>query len=355
MGRGRSAATRDLLEAARDILETIQPCSVRAICYQLFTRGRIPSMAKPETNRISTLLTWAREEDEIPFDWIVQEGRAIEQVSTWADPAAFARTVQAAYRRNKWAGQAQDLIVVSEKGTVRGTLGPVLDTYEVDFFPVGGYGSTTRVYELAQRATPTRPLVILYLGDYDPSGLHMSAVDLPRRLAFQAHRTAGGVTRAESRAWVDAVAWRYLAHGGLVFRRLALTDEDTQTLGPRVSFPASDKATDPRATWFVQRYGRRCWELDAMNPNTLRTRVEAAIAAEIEPSAWTRYVTAERVEQASIVDTLATWNRISGLPRNTTARASPTRTTRRRHHDDPRGRRCGRTAFPNQGGDHEEN
>ena len=164
MGRGRSAATRELLEAARDILETIQPCSVRAICYQLFTRGRIPSMAKPETNRISTLLTWAREEDEIPFDWIVQEGRAIEQVSTWDDPAAFARTIQAAYRRNKWAAQAQDLIVVSEKGTVRGTLGPVLDTYEVDFFPVGGYGSTTRVYELAQRATPTRPLVILYLG-----------------------------------------------------------------------------------------------------------------------------------------------------------------------------------------------
>ena len=245
MGRGRSATTTALLEEARDILETIQPCSVRAVCYQLFTRGLIPSMTKTETNRISALLTWAREEDEIPFEWIVQEGRAIEQVSTWADPAAFARTVQAAYRRNKWAGQARDLLVVSEKGTVRGTLDSVLKTYEVDFLPVGGHGSTTRVHDLAEQATPARPLVILYLGDYDPSGLHMSAEDLPRRLAFHAHREQAGVTRAESRAWSDAMVRTYLTRGGLVFRRLALTAEDTRTLGPRVSFPASDKAQRP--------------------------------------------------------------------------------------------------------------
>jgi hypothetical protein len=52
-----------------------------------------------------------------------------------------------------------------------------------------------------------------------------------------------------------------------------------------------------------------------MNPNTLRTRVEAAIEAEIEPTAWDRYVTAERVEHESMVATMHTWNRISGLAR----------------------------------------
>jgi len=157
MGRGRSATTYTLLSRAREILETIQPCSVRAVAYQLFTRGLIPSMEKTETNRISALLTWAREEDEIPFDWIVQEGRAIERVATWDDPAAYARAVQASYRRNKGAGQARDVIVVSEKGTVRGTLTPVLDTYEVNFLPVGGHTSTTRIHELAEQATPARP------------------------------------------------------------------------------------------------------------------------------------------------------------------------------------------------------
>jgi hypothetical protein len=34
------------MEAARNILATIQPCSVRAVAYQLFTRGLIPSMEK---------------------------------------------------------------------------------------------------------------------------------------------------------------------------------------------------------------------------------------------------------------------------------------------------------------------
>jgi hypothetical protein len=290
-----------------DILEEIQPCSVRAVCYQLFTRGLIPSMAKTETNRISVLLTRAREEGDIPFEWIVQEGRAIERVATWADPAAFARAVQASYRRNKWLGQAHDLIVVSEKGTVRGTLDPVLETYEVDFFPVGGYGSTTRIYELAQRATPTRPLVILYLGDYDPSGLHMSAEDLPRRLAFHATRNGhADLTREETRAWSTERVTQALADTGLRFRRLALTVEDT---------PASDKRSDARYAWFVAHAGGRCWELDAMNPNALRTRVETALQAEIEPTAWARYVTAEQVEQASMVATMRTWNRISGLAR----------------------------------------
>jgi hypothetical protein len=95
-------------------------------------------------------------------------------------------------------------------------------------------------------------------------------VDLPRRLAFHAHRGAG-VTRAESREWLGDTVGLYLGHGGIIFRRLALTAADTGTLGQLVSFPASDKGPRPgsrgdaRYDWFVQHYGRRCWELDAMN------------------------------------------------------------------------------------------
>jgi hypothetical protein len=190
----------------------------------------------------------------------------------------------------------------------------VIDAYDVGFLPVGGHTSTTRVHDLAELATPARPLVVLYLGDYDPSGLHMSEVDLPRRLAFHAHRKYG-VTRADSRKWSDDVVRYALERGGVVFRRLALTLDDTDALGTGLSFPASDKISDPRYAWFVRNFGRRCWELDAMNPNDLRTRVEAAIRAEIEPVAWERYVRAEAAERESIETTLSTWNRIPGLAR----------------------------------------
>jgi hypothetical protein len=98
--------------------------------------------------------------------------------------------------------------------------------------------------------------VILYLGDYDPSGLHMSAVDLPRRLAFHAMLGRYAVTRGEARAWSDEEAASYLEHGGIVFRRLAFVVEDTRTLGRRVSFPASEKGQDARCVWFVLGTGR---------------------------------------------------------------------------------------------------
>src|SRR5262249_24924358 len=91
-------------------------------------------------------------EGEIDWEWIVQEGRAIEGPPTWDDPAAYARAVQRSHRRNKWAGQPRHVLVVSEKGTVRGTLRPVLDEFEVEFLPVGGYASATRVRDLVQYA-----------------------------------------------------------------------------------------------------------------------------------------------------------------------------------------------------------
>ena len=288
---------------------------MRAVCYQCFSRGLIPGMEKKHTNRVSELLTYARETGEIPWEHIVQEGREIEHVSTWADPAAFARTVQAAYRRNKWAGQRTRVLVVSEKGTVRGTLASVLNEFEVDFLPVGGYASTTRVHELAQLAPIAQPgrfldsqkLLLLYLGDHDPSGRGMSDVDFPKRL----FRYASDDPSDDD--WTDEEVELGLADYGMTARRIALTVEDTVALGPGLGFPASDKVKDSRYRWFVEHYGDRCWELDAMNPNTLRARVETAIRAELDWPTWERYVAAERAERESITRALGTWTSISGL------------------------------------------
>jgi hypothetical protein len=77
-------------------------------------------MAKTKTNRISTLLTWARGKTRSPSTGSSRKGAPFERVATWADPTAYARVVQASYRRNKWLGQAHDVIVLSEKGTGAG-------------------------------------------------------------------------------------------------------------------------------------------------------------------------------------------------------------------------------------------
>jgi hypothetical protein len=277
MPRGRGRRTLELIAASIEILEEIQPCSVRAICYKLFTLGLIESMSKNETNKVSRLLTAARVERRIPWEWIVDETRRRERVSTWDNPAAYARTVARSYRRDFWNQQPARVEVWSEKGTVRGVLQPVLREYAVAFRVMHGFASATAVYDVAQD-DDGRPLVVLYVGDYDPSGMFMSEQDLPNRL----EKYDGGHVE---------------------LRRIALKREQTQGL---LSF-ASDKKADKRYRWFVGIYGHRCWELDALDPNVLRDIVEAEIKSEIEPETWARCVRVNKAEQASLRHVLDKW------------------------------------------------
>ena len=285
MGRGRSVKSQQLILAAREILKAIQPASIRAVCYQLFNRGLIVSMAKSETNRVSTQLRDARERGVIPWRWIVDETREAECVNAWVNPAEYVETIKRSYRRDRWTDQPDRLEVWSEKGTIRGTLAPVLHEYGLTFRVMHGYGSATTVHEVAAQSQQSeKPSVVLYVGDFDPSGLHMSEVDLPERIG------------------------RY--GGAIEIERVALRAEHVDTL-ELPSFQADEKRQDPRFEWYVRRYGRRCWELDALSPVILRRDVEAAIACRLNLAAWERAEQVERAEQESLVSILDTWPGIS--------------------------------------------
>jgi hypothetical protein len=268
----------DLIEAMYVAAKAAQPITGRGVGYKLFTRGLIASMAKPEMQRVYRLLREAREHGIIPWEWIVDETREFERCSVWDDPEEFAATVSRAYRRDFWTQQPARVEVWSEKGTVRGVLEPILDEYAAGFRVLHGFSGATTIYDVAQD-DDGRTLIVLYAGDYDPSGLYMSEHDLPDRLA---------------------------KYGGnhVTLKRIALKREHTDGLP---SFPASDKRKDPRHRWFVRNFGSRCWELDALDPNDLRSLVEEAIRAEIEPIAWARCDLVNRAEQESLQTILAKW------------------------------------------------
>jgi hypothetical protein len=304
-GRGRAKSTQDLIGIMVDIARQIKPCSVRALAYQLFNRKLIPSMAKLHTAKVSRLCTIAREEGTLPWDWIVDPTRQEEGVPTWADPAAYASAVQRCYRRNKWTLQPKHISVWSEKETVKGTLSPVLQKYEVPFQVLHGWSGATPVRDAAQdnleRAQGT---LILYVGDYDPSGMGMSELDLPRRLARYSSDDPADkeISVEEARRWLQDLR--------LEIRRIALTNDHVSTLGRGTRFPASDKRHDSRYQWFVGNYGSWCWELDALSPVVLRQCVEDAIVAELDQEAWDRYVLAEQAERAAIIETCSNWKSI---------------------------------------------
>ena len=103
--RGMARRSLDLIEAMYAAAEAAQPITGRGIGYKLFTRGLIPSMAKPEMQRVYRLLKEAREQGIIPWEWIVDETRALERTSTWDDPAEYASCVARSYRRDFWNQQ----------------------------------------------------------------------------------------------------------------------------------------------------------------------------------------------------------------------------------------------------------
>ncbi|MGH8659726.1 MAG: hypothetical protein ACREV4_14950 [Gammaproteobacteria bacterium] len=286
-GRGKSTKSLHLIHAARDILEEIQPASVRAVCYQLFTLGVIPDMSKGSTSRVSVQLVYAREQGIIPWSWIVDETRSAERVSMWDHPDSFAETVQRAYRRDMWAQALQKVEVWSEKGTIRGTLAPVLDKYGVTLRVMHGYSSATVANQVAsETAEMAKPLLVLYVGDWDPSGMNMSEVDLPKRVAQYG--------------------------GNCHIQRVALTEDHIGDNLP--SFPAESKRGDPRFVWFVEKYGETCWELDALKPTILRNEVENCIRGVIDRDEWDRLAVIERAEKESLVQVMTSWKEAATRP-----------------------------------------
>jgi hypothetical protein len=86
IGRGRAQKSLDLIEAMYRFAEAAQPITGRGIGYKLFTAGLIPSMSTNEMQRVYRLLKEAREREIIPWEWIVDETRSLERVSTWDNP-----------------------------------------------------------------------------------------------------------------------------------------------------------------------------------------------------------------------------------------------------------------------------
>jgi hypothetical protein len=148
--------------------------------------------------------------------------------------------------------------------------------------------------------------LILYIGDYDPSGMYMSEVDLPQRLARYSSNAPSEKAGLE---W----SLRALAELRLEIRRIALTEADTSMLGRPMRFPASDKRGnskkkgDSRYDWFVRSHGHWCWELDALSPNVLRERLEKAIIEELDMEAWERYRRVEEAEREANTATRQAW------------------------------------------------
>ena len=188
---------------------------------------------------------------------IVDATRGVEVTEAWADDTAFFEDILGGrYLKKIWDNQPEYVEVWSERDTVKGVLESVLDDLRTPFRCMHGFNGATDTHNAATASHRYKKgIIAVYIGDFDPSGLYMSQVDLPGRLM------------------------RY--HGNVLIKRIALTADDVAN-GGDLTFPASTKTEDPRFAWFGANHGHTCMELDAMDPNDLRERVRQAINFHID-------------------------------------------------------------------------
>jgi hypothetical protein len=113
-----------------------------------------------------------------------------------------------------------------------------------------------------------RKLVVLYLGDHDPSGLDMVR-DMKERLV---EMLLGGVEYGKYyKGDADELIGRFELP--LEVRHVALTSDQIHQYKPP---PNPAKITDPRARDYIAKYGRVSWEVDALRPEIMMQIVDDA-------------------------------------------------------------------------------
>lgn len=230
--------------------------TLRQLYYQLVAGAHIPNTVRSYDN-IGALLTNARLAGLVDWDAIEDRTRGFISRSHWDNGSDMLRSAARSYHEDLWAGQDTRLFVVVEKEALAGILERTCHQYDVDLLPARGYPSVTTLREFAKERImgATRQIVILHLGDHDPSGMDMSR-DLRERLEMF----------SRFRVPID-------------FRRVALNMDQIEEQQPP---PNPAKTTDARFAEYQSRYGDDSWELDALSPKFLHDLVSTEIEAFID-------------------------------------------------------------------------
>lgn len=235
--------------------------TVRQIYYQLVARGYVPNTVQSYGN-VQSMLNKARLCGLIDWDAIEDRTRAITERPKWASGGEILEAVAQQYHEDVWDTQDNRVFVIVEKEALEGILERVCRTWSVPLLAARGYPSATTLRELAKRRImqSEQRIVILHLGDHDPSGIDMSR-DLTERLAMF------------SRNRVD-----------IDFRRLALNMDQVEEQQPP---PNPAKVTDARYDGYVAQFGvDESWELDALKPEYINQLVETEIQSLLDQEAW---------------------------------------------------------------------
>ena len=185
------------------------------------------------------------------------------------------KALVAQYRLDRTAGQEHSVYIGVEKAGLVAQLEAWFGDLGVPIVALGGYSSQSFVDVVAEDVdVDDRPAVLLYGGDFDPSG-----EDIDRDFV---ERTG---------CWDKVI-------------RVALDAQQVDDLGLP---PAMGKQADSRAAGFVARHGRLVQvELDAVAPDVLEGMYRDALADWWDESIYLKVLDREREHRAALTAAAAT-------------------------------------------------
>ena len=270
----RHAKTEQLIDAAVGILREHRPMTVRQVFYQLVSRQVIKN-DRSQYSSVSRCLVNARKEGIIPWAWVEDRLRRPRCVSMWSGLAAFADTARRSYRRDVWETQPCYIEAWLEKDALAGIVEDVLDPYGVTLNVGRGYDGWDSIRNAAERFGDGKGKVILYLGDFDPSGEDMLC-SLRGRLGF--------------------------FHCEPEIVKCALTGDDIL----RYQLPPDPaKRTDTRSKRFIEKHGDLSVELDALPVDVLRDRLVGEVESRMDLAALAGVKVLEETERSTLVEALS--------------------------------------------------
>jgi hypothetical protein len=271
MGKDKSQNSPVIIEAIKKVLAELHPMTLRQTFYQLVSQQVIDN-TKSQYGAVMGLLVEMRKNGDIPWEWIEDRMRRPRTVGMWEDLKDFGERVCDAYRRNVWSQQERLVEVWLEKDALVGIFEDALNSYGITLNVGRGYAgwSSSHLASERYRAWKSVEVIILYFGDFDPSGEDMFH-SLRERLEY-----------FESRPEM---------------LKLAICQEDIE----KYSLPPNfTKVTDTRRDGFVRKYGDQAVELDALPVNILRERIRDGVERYLDMNALREVRALEEDEKARL-------------------------------------------------------
>lgn len=282
--------------------------TLRQLYYQFVARDWLPNTVQ-SYKWLGELINDARLAGLIDWNHITDRTRYLASLRHFDDPLAALTYAAEHYQIDMWANQPTYMEVWVEKEALAGVVARAANAHDVPYFSCRGYTSQSEMWGAAQRIGDLlrkgKDVVILHLGDHDPSGIDMTRDIIDRLDMFIKKDQVNALSAAAWKA-AEMLGHGHLARlkdmppadwsrvkglmekaenswGTLLIKRIALNMEQIEQYAPP---PNPAKVTDPRAKGYIAEHGRDSWELDALDPATLDALIQAHIEEHKDRERW---------------------------------------------------------------------